>query len=355
MKLLQNNSTILLKTILFYCLSLAVTLPTFANNGTPYSIFDKMNYQDVLDITLEVDMQALLEDRRSQEDYKATLKFTDDKGEEQTWNTEVKLRGKFRRMKCTEMPPLKLKFKKGDLAAVGLSSSNDMKMVTHCIEERQVAKELILKEYLAYKLYNQITDESFRVQLLNVTYKDINTGEKTKQWAFLIEDTAQLRSRLGAEKFKEAVADEAAFDKNQTKTMAVFEYMIGNADWKAITGKNAKIIRKGDKLMAIPYDFDFSGLVNAPYATANSNYHLTSKQDRVYLGFEDDLTDIEPTFNLFLQKQEQLIATVKDFKVLNASSRREIISYLETFFEAGANFKTKDSYLSDTGVETATK
>lgn len=313
--------------------------------AAPFSIFDEMNYQEVLKITIEVDLKNLLKDCRSTEDYIAKLKFKDADGKLQKWDMEVALRGKYRRMRCSKMLPLKLKFKKKDLRNMGLSAVNDLKLVTQCVEDAREAKALLLKEYLAYKIYNQLTDISYRVQLVEVTYQDSETGKRKKQWAFLIEDTAQLRGRLLAKKCKGCFNQNMeAFEQKTFKLMSVFLYMIGNSDWSALAGKNTKLIKTKDHILAIPYDFDFSGMVDAPYAPINPNYHLTSRKDRVYLGFKEHLADITPTFQYVSSKKVEIIKLIKKFKLLNTSDRRAIIKYLETFFEENQTFKTKETY-----------
>lgn len=349
--IISNISTHLLVVFILFITVLNVNIAS-----TPYSIFDEMNYQEVLKITIEVDLNNLLKDRLSKEDYVAKLKFMDAGGKLQEWDMKVALRGKFRRIKCNEMPPLKLKFKKKDLAAMGLSAANDLKLVTQCVEDEREAKVLLLKEYLAYKIYNQLTDISYRVQLVKVTYQDSKTGKRKRQWAFLIEDTAQLRERLLAEKCKNCFNQSIeTFEQETFKLMSVFQYMIGNSDWSALIERNTKLIKTADHILAIPYDFDFSGLVDAPYATVNAKYHLTSRKDRIYLGFDEHLADITPTFQYVLSKKVEIIELVKKFKLLNANDREAIIEYLQTFFEDDKPFKTNTAYLELSATNTAEK
>ena len=177
-----------------------------------------------------------------------------------------------------------------ELEASGYSKFDDLKLVTYFYEDKKVSKEILLKEYLAYKLYNAITGYSFRVQLVNLEVEDINTGKEDKQMGFVIEDTDQLRNRLDAKKLTEdAVISEESFHKIQTQITGLFQYMIGNSDWNTLPGKNIKLFDVGGKIMMIPYDFDFSGMVNAPYAVPDNTKNLKSVRDRIYLGFDDSL------------------------------------------------------------------
>lgn len=302
---------------------------------TERSIFDLVNYQEIMEVTLELELDKLLADRRSEEDFKATFSFKDQEGKEQSWKAKVGLRGRFRRTKCSEMPPLKLNFKKEDLATSGLALFDDFKLVTQCVEDESLAKELLLKEYLAYKFYNEITDYSFRVQFLKINFKDVTSGKVTKQWAFIIEDTAQLRARIGGEKYDQVFGIKAEMvNQDQFKTMALFQYMIGNHDWELYKkAHNVKLISKDRQLLAIPYDFDFSGIVAAPYTTVNPNYNLKSFSDRLYLGDPEHLKDMAATVKLFESKKESILELIKNCKTLDREQRKATIAYVNSFYD----------------------
>ena len=269
-----------------------------------------------------MDLNTIISDRRSTEKYPATLSFQDVNGEEQAWNIKVNLRGKFRRMRCAEMPPLKLNFKKDDL-----------KLVTHCVQNEKEAKELLFKEYLAYKLFNEITEESFRVQLLKINYVDKISKDSKQQWGILIEDTAQMRNRIGAQKVaNDTNLPPEEFEATSFKRVALFQYMIGNFDWDVCGARNLKIVQTGGKMIAIPYDFDFSFFVGAPYASFDPSLKIITKADRVYLGFDQDLKDMEEIKSYFKSKKKRIYKTIKGFKLLNVVQRKEMLNFLDTFF-----------------------
>ncbi len=317
-----------------------------ANEAVAPSIFDIMSHQEVVDITIEANLSSLQNDRHSEESQKAILSFGDAAGNIQQWNIKVSLRGKFRRLRCTDMPPLKLKFKKDDLANAGLADFNDMKLVTHCVEDKPEAKATLLREYLTYKLYNELTEESYRVQLVAITYVDTATNSKTKRYAFLIEDTAQMRDRIGAAKCSDCnvlMADQ--YDQEALQRVSLFEYMIGNADWNYHAVKNMKVVRVGEKFLPVPYDFDFSGMVDAPYAIPNSDYQLWRVQDRVYLGPEELLVDQDAMIDLFKEKRSDLERVIRSFKTLRLSDRHEMLNYLDSFYTDLPNINTPATYL----------
>jgi len=330
-KNLMNQTLVLLFTFL--------TLSLFAQTtDSQKSIFEVMNHQEVLTVTLEADFAALDSARRTKDKHLATLSFEDEKGITQIWNVKLKTRGNFRRMKC-EMAPLKINFKKKELKAAGLAKFDDMKLVTHCVSSKMEAKALLQKEYLAYKLYNQITDFSYRVQLLKINYVDVNTGKKTKHWAFLIEDTAELRNRIQADaKVENSLSlPRDTFHDGLLKITAIFQYMIGNADWDLEVGRNVKYLIKNGKVIPVPYDFDFSGLVNAPYAIPNPNFGIPTVKTRIFLGFKEDMEQLRSTLAYFKTKRLDLLETVVAFKILDVNKRNEIIYYLDTFYASMSN------------------
>jgi hypothetical protein len=318
----------------------------FANNVPPdRGIFDLWNYQEVIDIKLTFDLEKVFADRRGEQDYPAMINFKDAGGEKQNWQLKISTRGNFRRQKCNEIPPLKLNFKKGDLRDAGLADLDDFKLVTHCIDDYQEAKELLLKEYLVYRMFNQLTDVSYRVQLVNITYEDINTGKRKKQMGFLIEDTAQLRARIGADKIeKMRVVEQEKYEAEYSKLVGMFQYLIGNADWGITHSKNIKYVEKNGKVLPVPYDFDFAGLVGAPYMTPSTHYGLTTRFDRIYLGFEQSMPELVKAIRILEERKDAIYQTIEELKPLKKSSRQDMIEYLDTFYQDTANIQFSERW-----------
>lgn len=311
-----------------------LTTSLLAQEGTTQrSIFDVMSHKEVLTVTLKADFALVDSARKTKDKIPATWTFEDEAGKEQTWAVKLRTRGNFRRMRC-EMAPLKINFKKKALKAAGLSKFDDMKLVTHCVSSKMEARALLQKEYLAYKLYNQMTAYSYRVQLLKINYVDVNTGKKTKHWAFLIEDTAELSNRIQATaKVKNSLSlPRDTFHDGLLKVASIFQYMIGNADWDLSVGRNVKYLIKNGKVLPIPYDFDFSGLVNAPYAIPNPNFGIPTVKTRIFLGFKEDMEQLKSTLSYFKTKRKDIFETVNAFKILDPTKREEMIYYLDSFY-----------------------
>jgi hypothetical protein len=69
--------------------------------------------------------------------------------------------------------------------------------------------------------------------------------------------------------------------------VALFEFMIGNTDWFIQNRHNLEfvVVPGHNLLVPIPYDFDYSGLVNAPYAVHHTSLELPSVEIRYYQGW----------------------------------------------------------------------
>ncbi len=334
MKVLQQIIQIF-ALVLVANISLANSTP-----GVNNSIFDQFSFQEMLEIDLNLNMEEVFGNRKNQEKHKAVLSFNDKSGVAQTWNIKVALRGKFRRTRCDNLAPLKLHFSKDDLFDAGLAKFNDLKLVNECMEDSKDSKQLLLREYLAYKLYNQITEESFRVQFLKINYIDNQTGNVRTEYGFVIEDTAQLRARIDASKIeKQFNANQNKFKQDQIKLMSVFQYMIANPDWSLNRNHNVKIFLQDEKFIAVPYDFDFSGIVNAPYVKLNPELGIANQTDRVFLGFENHTEDLTKEMEIFYLKKPLLIQTIKDCETLKGRNRREMIRFINSFYFESETFR----------------
>ncbi|MEO1263270.1 MAG: hypothetical protein AAFZ15_30960 [Bacteroidota bacterium] len=296
-------------------------------------IFDLLISKNFTEIDVKADLSMLIKNKLASDEYiqgKFTYETKD--GVQQTLPMRIKCRGRFRRLKC-EFPPLKLKFKKDDLAAHGLNEFNEMKLVTHCMGEKEVSRDLVIRELLAYKIFNILSENSLRAQLVKVNY--LNTGgrpKKMKGWGILIEDSDELAYRMKGEKFWRMGIPVDSFDLRQEQITAMFNYMIGNADWSSHMARNLEFIKTGDRIKIVPYDFDFAGMVMAPYAVPNADVGQQLLTDRVYLGHDHPEAIMAETIQHFRDKKSAVLNKVKETKLLTPVARKEVYDYLESFF-----------------------
>ncbi|MEM8528300.1 MAG: hypothetical protein AAGG68_26900 [Bacteroidota bacterium] len=307
--------------------------PSFAQTANQ-SIFEVFQQQELLNVTLETDFTNILADKRNEEYQEAIFTYKNVDGDEVQYNIKVKQRGKYRRRVC-EMPPLKLNFSKSELVEAGLSSFDKMKLVTYCMDDLS-ARDQVIREYLAYQLYKELSPYSYRTQLIKITYIDrANSKNKVKHFGFLIESTKELAVRVNGKEVEAYNLEIEQLNSKQEALVSTFQYMIGNADWNTAIMRNVKLIQPNDgsKLIVVPYDFDFSGMVDASYAVPNTNLGLKTVQDRAFLGANTDEQLLDVIHNYLARKQDDLYAIINDCKYLSRSSRYEVIEYLDTFYE----------------------
>jgi hypothetical protein len=231
------------------------------------------------------------------------------------------------------MPPLKLIFNADANAA--LRHLKSLKLVSAC-RPAGMYDQFLLKEYLIYKIYNLITDKSFRVRLLNLGYADSSGRQKTStEHAFLLEDEKDLAKRNDCREWKGQLPYESA-DRRQMTVVAVFEYMTGNTDWSVPGNHNIKIISsKTDSLAppyVVPYDFDYSGLVSTNYAAPDEKLGIETVQQRLYRGYPRTMDELNDALDVFKKQKGNIYALINNFSLLTASSKKEMTNYLDDFF-----------------------
>jgi len=94
-------------------------------------------------------------------------------------------------------PPIRLNPQKGEPRGTVFDGQDKLKLVTHC-HDWDSFEQNVLEEYLVYRIYNQLTDVSFRVQLVEITYLDTGgENDPLTRMGFLIENEDAMASRVG--------------------------------------------------------------------------------------------------------------------------------------------------------------
>ena len=142
------------------------------------------------------------------------------------------------------------------------------------------------REYLIYRMFNLLTPRSFRARLVEAKY--IDTVSKTtvaEDLAILIEDDDDVADRLEGRITTQENIIFARVDPDALNLMMLFQYMIGNTDFSILVQHNIRLVQTQEgRRYAVPYDFDYSGLVDAGYAVPGKNLPITSVRDRLYRG-----------------------------------------------------------------------
>ena len=297
---------------------------------------------DALELTLTLPRQAVERDEFFfQGAYPATIEFTGNLGKVNSLELTTERRGMARQVVC-RFPPIKLRFEKEEVKDTLFHGQKSLKLVTHCDTSAPIDQYSIL-EMLAYQMYNLITDFSFRVRPVSVTYRDSENGRTNgPRFAFLIEDNDDAAKRNGQKKLKVGTITPEQMSPQGSSNLSLFEYMIGNTDWTVLSGpdhekccRNIKLIGQdpdNDPIYAIPNDFDSSGFVDAHYAVPPAGLPISSVTQRLFRGFCAHNGTLEDAKQRFLAREQDIYSLVESESRLNSDSKQKAKSYLGMFF-----------------------
>lgn len=295
---------------------------------------------DTLELDITAPWRKLIRESGNENPWPATMTWTDEAGQH-TVTLTVERRGITRQRVC-KFPPIRLRVDKDEVKGTAFRGQDSLKMVTHC-DVGSKWQQYYVKEMLAYRLYNRVTELSFRVRPLSVRYLDTDGGRgPSPQFAFLIEDDSDVAKRNGLKRFDLPDIEPEYLEPRQANRLALFQYMIGNVDWSTLSGPGSKKCCHNARLIgsvptagvtAIPYDFDSAGLVDAPYAAPNEGLPIRKVTDRLYRGFCVHNATLNEVRGEYLALEPELLAIVSGEERLNNASRNTAMRFLGKFFD----------------------
>jgi hypothetical protein len=124
-------------------------------------------------------------------------------------------------------------------------------------------------------------------------------------------------------------------DEESSAMLGLFEYFIGNTDWSLAYLHNVRIISSGAFTAVVPYDFDFSGLVDTPYSAPSPQLQnrIRSVRQRLYRGPCLTPSQLAPLLAKFHEKRPAILALYDSLPDLDRAYARRAVRYLEDFFE----------------------
>ena len=290
--------------------------------------------QEVIEFAIETDYGALRRDRTQDSEYRpATLRLTDDEGAARTIDIRVRTRGNFRLANC-QFPPLRVNFPRTRMGGTVFDGQNGIKLVSHC-RDRDSDEQNVIEEYLVYRTFNHLTDESFRVRLARVTYTDgDDDDDPVVRYAFFIEEAEATAERLGAQYLEIQQADPRDFGTEQAVRFSVFQYMVGNTDWSMVSFHNTEVLQNSEGIyVPVPYDFDWTGFVSARYARPNERLPIRNVRQRIYRGFCRPNFDFSAVYAQFVEIRTDLEALYTSQDGLEEGNRRDAVEYVDDFYE----------------------
>jgi hypothetical protein len=126
--------------------------------------------------------------------------------------------------------------------------------------------------------------------------------------------------------------------------------MIGNTDFAISALHNAEVIsRDNGEIWPVVYDFDFSGAVNARYATPDPRFHTASVRDRIYRGYCVPPDEYPKVFALFNEKKDAIYALYRDEigKLLRGETVDATLRYFDEFYRTINNPRSAKQAIVD--------
>ena len=263
------------------------------------------------------------------------------KGANDKWESlevNIRARGNFRKDNCY-FTPIKVKLPKTETKGTMFEGEKKLKLVLPCFNCKDM-NDKVLKEFMAYKLYEALSPYHFKTRLVEIRFSEIR-GSKIKPhklFGFFIEDTKKVAKRHDGKVLKRhmrALAQEATTSVRNN----IFHFMIGNTDYSTTYQHNQKLLFIDKKMIPVPYDFDMSGLVNAHYSVVsnvqNLQLNIDDVTERMYKGFKRDPQVFETVRQEFLDKKQLILDKVALYRPYFRSHKEHDTarSFLKAFFD----------------------
>jgi len=300
--------------------------------------------QEELTVKLKFSTKYVRENTNDSTYIPSTLYYSDEIQGLDSLKIKLRARGNYRLHNCYYIP-LRLKLKKSETKGTPFEGNKKLKLVLPCLEG-QNNNDYVVKEYMAYKLYEVISPFHFKTRLLDFEFLE-EKGQRIKKHqiqGFLIEDIDNVAKRVQGKQIKRVIHP-LQHDAAYAVENVFFEYMIGNTDFSTRVQHNQKVVFVNDKIIAVPYDFDMSGLVNTHYATVSNIQNIPAQIDyvtqRAYKGYNRDEAVFQKVRQTYLSRKTQIFAVIDSLQVhfRDPGQFRIAKEFIEDFYEILENDK----------------
>jgi hypothetical protein len=297
---------------------------------------------ELLEVRIVAPMKTFLAERPFEEELPGKLQYTNAADEAVEIDIKVRTRGRYRRQKqICRFPPIRLNFKTSQAKGTLFHKQDKLKLVTHC-QKTDRYEQVMIREYVAYRILNVVSDTSFRVHPLRITYVDSEGKRKDEvRFGFVIEHRARMAKRLEKPALDIPKTTVSMLQPDYMNLISMYHYLIGNTDFSPIVGSSGESCCHNHRLFgveneqvwSIPYDFDQSGLVDAPYAGPNEKFQLRSVRQRLYRGRCVNNDQIPATIAAYVAKREEILKVFEEVNVV-ASSRtiKDMRRFVDEFY-----------------------
>ena len=321
----------------------ALFLAPFAAHAEDIKDFDPLfSSHDTLEVEIEGPFAMLMRERPNDEETEGKFRYTAADGTPVEFDIQLRARGNWRRNPAIcKFPPLRVNFKKSQTDDTLFDKQDKLKLVAHCKNKSNAYEQSVISEYLAYRILNVLTDASYRVRLMKMKYIYTDRNTELDTYGFFIEHDDRLGKRINGEPVETELVPVATIKPVDLNIASVFQYFLGNTDFspKATAPDeecchNQSLFTSEDGLYyTIPYDFDQSGIVDAPHAAPNPRFGLRSVNVRLYRGRCVNNELLPETLQLFRDSRDDIEALVTNQAELDSGAQRSMLRYIEAFYD----------------------
>lgn len=292
---------------------------------------------DTLEIGFELDLDVLekIFDIDDVGDVPGVITVVADDGSSRRLDVVFRPRGRWNPVTSNcDVPAMFILFDAAQVTGTVFEGQTMLPFTSHCERRKRQYHMYALLEFIAYRIYNELTDASLRVRLARIEYTEPGSSRPYHRYGFFVEHFDDAAHRLDARVFKIDTLDPRLTDPTDLATLSVFQYMISNLDFSVIKQHNVVLMRRTDgRVLAVPFDFDYSGLVNAEYAAHPYWARTRNVRQRVYRGYCRPDIDWLRLFEHFIDNRPAIDALVYDVEGLTPRSRRDAKYFLRGFWK----------------------
>ena len=309
------------------------------SSQTDNSVADLFDSEDILSVKLAYSIKEIRTKTNDSTYIKTALHYQLENGDWDSLQVKLRARGNNRRKTCF-FTPIKVKISKAERKGTPFEAHKKLKLVLPCLIQSE-KNDKLLKEYLAYKLYEQVATYYYKTRLLEIEFTDLK-GKRNKGYTlkgFLQEDIDKIADRAGGKELKDRKVHPRQQDDHASIQNDMLQFMVGNTDFSNAYQHNTKLVfTREKKTVPIPYDFDLCGLVNASYAVVsevgNQTLPITHVTERLYRGYKRNEQVLEQVRKEYLAKQGPMMAEADKIQPLfdDIYEYRKAREYLSEFF-----------------------
>ena len=283
-------------------------------------------------ITIETDIRNLIRTSSKEEYQPANLMVVRPDSSILTLEGRARARGNIRKKVC-RYPPVKFDFSKSYLDSLGFVKNDKLKLVFPCSTQKDAQLKLY-KEFFLYELYNVIDTNGLRAKLLDITI-NYEGEEKNNFTGFLVEDEEEYALRKNARVLENGKIRASSLDRSSFLKMLFFQYMICNTDWDIASKHNVELVKlpEEDKLIALPYDFDYSGYVDQHYAVPHESLPIEDVKERYFMPYKVSEGEFNAIIKYYLSIEKEVYAVVDQADYLGEREQKQSRRFFKDFFD----------------------